>query len=210
MGYAIRITSRAVNVVSGADQTQGTIAAEATGVRAGGLRSKFTGSQLHSRKTSAGRVVRQGNGWVVENSGGQAPFGSPASGGFTPPSRPASMYGGSSYSPYPASPNLAPPSINGSASVPSSPALVHPSIGLGINPPPFGPSPSVFPTAATMGSPYAPSSPGSAPPPIPRTPSSGYGHFPPTPNNLAPGNGISFPPPSARDRKISGSGKKDD
>jgi len=29
MGYAIRITSRAVDVVSGADQTQGTIAAEA-------------------------------------------------------------------------------------------------------------------------------------------------------------------------------------
>jgi hypothetical protein len=58
MGYAIRITSRAVDVVSGADQTQGTIAVEATGVRTGsGLRAKFTGSQLHARKSSLARVV---------------------------------------------------------------------------------------------------------------------------------------------------------
>jgi hypothetical protein len=218
MGYAIRITSRAVDVVSGADQTQGTIAAEATGVRAAGLRSKFTGSQLHSRKTSLGRVVRQGNGWVVENPSGPPAFGSPASGSFTPSGRPASHHGGSPYSPYAPSPTLAPPIINGLGSAPGSPSLAPPPlappppppsapiVGLGINSPSFGPAPSAFPTAATVGSPYAPTSPGMTPPPL-RSPSSGYAHFPPTPT----GNGVGFappPPPVDRIRKVSG--KKDE
>jgi len=202
MGYAIRITSRAVDVVSGADQTQGTIAAEATGVRTGSLRSKFGGSQLHSRKASLARVIRQGNGWVVENSSGPPPYGTPASGNFTPSSRPSSLYAGSPYPSY-ASPNLAPPSVNGSSSMPNTPP-----IGLGINPPTFGPTHSAFPTVATMGSPYVPTS-SAIPPPPPRSPSSGYAHFPPTPNP-ATGNGLSFAPPPQIERKSNGTGKKDD
>jgi hypothetical protein len=202
MGYAIRITSRAVDVVSGTDQTQGTIAAEATGVRPGGLRSKFSGSQIHSRKTSLGRVVRQGNGWVVENPIG--PLGTPASATFTPSSRPSSIYSGS-YSPYAASPGLAPPSANGPGPIPGSPG-----VGLGISLPSFGPAHPTLPTApATVGSPYAPSSPGMQPPPPPRTPSSGYAHLPPTPNPVT-GNGLSFAPLPQVDRKSSGGGKKDE
>ena len=216
MGYAIRITSRAVDVVSGADQAQGTIAVEATGVRTGsGLRAKFTGSQLHARRSSLARVVQQGHRWAVENStvGGNAPFGTPppssSAGSFTPASRPPSgIYGGGSpYSPYAPSPNLAPPalSVNGAGS----PGMAQPGVGLGINSPSFGPagagsaapSPSAFPTAATVGSPYAPTSPGMMshshpvpPSPRSRTPSSNYAHFPPTPNP-ATGNGLGFAPP---------------
>ena len=216
MGYAIRITSRAVDVVSGADQTQGTIAVEATGVRTGsGLRAKFTGSQLHARKSSLARVVRQGHGWVVENStaGGNSPFGTPlpsgTAGSFTPASRPPSgIYGGGSpYSPFSPSPNLAPASpVNGAGS----PGMTHSGVGLGINPPSFGPagagagapSPSAFPTA---GSPYAPASPGmmshshpAPPPPGSRTPSSNYAHFPPTPNPATLGFAPPLPPPGGK------------
>ena len=205
MGYAIRITSRAVDVVSGADQTPGTIAAEATGVRTGSsLRSKFGGSQLHSRKSSLARVVRQGNGWVVENPvGGASPFGTPpasSTGSYTPAGRPPPPLGGSSqYSPYATASNFAHPSSGMNGAV-GPPALVPPGVGLGINSPSFGPAvaatPGIaFPTAATAGSPYTPSTPGIPPPPsAPRTPSSHYAHFPPTPNP-ATGNGLGFAPP---------------
>ena len=211
MGYAIRITSRAVDVVSGADQTQGTIAAEATGVRPGGLRSKFSGAQIHSRKSSLGRVVRQGNGWVVENhagGGGGSAVGSPMSAaGFTPPSRPSSMYAPSPYSPYT-------PSTSGfvPGSVPGSPAITPAGVGLGFHTPAYG---AAGPPSAAS-SPYTPGS-GTLPPPPPppRTPSLGYAHFPPTPNP-ATGNGVGFivppppPPPGRRSNENGGGGKKDD
>jgi hypothetical protein len=102
MGYAIRITSHAVDVVSGADQTQGMIAVEVTGVRTGsGLRAKFTGSQLHARKSSLARVVWQGRGSsrTLQLGGGNSPFGTPppsdSAGSFTPTGRPAlGIFGG--------------------------------------------------------------------------------------------------------------------
>jgi endoplasmic reticulum-Golgi intermediate compartment protein 2 len=223
MGYAIRITYHAVEVVTGADQTQGTIAAEATGVRPGGFRSKFSGAQIHSRKSSLGlgRVIRQGNGWVVENPGGGPPsFGTPVSGAFTPSvgSRPSSMYGGGvgpPYSPYSAapSPNLAPPSINGAGSVlPGSPAL-PPGVGLGLNSPAFGQQ-QQQPHAAFLapGTPYMPTTPTMPLLPPPRSPSRGHVHFPST-SNPATGNGAGFPPPPPSERKSSsgnGNGKKDE
>lgn len=191
MGYAIRITSRAVDVVTGADQTQGTIAAEASGVRAGGLRSKWSGSQLLSRKPTGGRVLRQGAGWVVEGTGGPSSSYGPTPMSSTFVGTPTSGYPNSPnpYSPYVTSPShlAPPPTVNGSA--PNSP--LAPSVGLGLGSPAYGPSltprsPNMFPT-----SPYTPTSPGTLSLP-PRTPSSGYGHFPPTPN---PANNGSFPPP---------------
>jgi len=197
MGYAIRITSRAVDVVSGADQTQGTIAAEASGVRSGSLRSKWSGSQLLSRKATGGRVFRQGTGWVVEEVSGPSSFTpTPMSGGFGGTPTSGYVTSPNPYSPFVSSPSLAPPpAANGSA--PNSPPA--PTIGLGLASPAYGPSltphsPNVFPTSATMGSPYRPTSPGTQPLP-PRTPSSGYAQFPLTPN---PANGASFPPPPPR------------
>ncbi|PFH45459.1 hypothetical protein AMATHDRAFT_71676 [Amanita thiersii Skay4041] len=58
MGYAIRITTRAVEVVSGADQTPGIVAAEASGVKVG-LRAKWGGGHLRSRgsRTVSGGAV---------------------------------------------------------------------------------------------------------------------------------------------------------
>ncbi|KAF8224086.1 DUF1692-domain-containing protein [Tricholoma matsutake] len=67
MGYAIRITTRAVEVVSGADQAPGIVAAEASGVKVG-LRSKWGGTSLRSRPKST-RMVPQGSGWVLESNG---------------------------------------------------------------------------------------------------------------------------------------------
>ncbi|EDR04049.1 endoplasmic reticulum-derived transport vesicle ERV46 [Laccaria bicolor S238N-H82] len=59
MGYAIRITTRAVEVVSGADQTPGIVAAEASGAKVG-LRSKWGGGELRARPNT-GKMVPQGN-----------------------------------------------------------------------------------------------------------------------------------------------------
>lgn len=67
--YAIRITMRAVEVVSGPDHSNGIVAAESSGVKIGrGLRSKWAGSELRAR--GSGKMVRQGNGWVMEGSDG--------------------------------------------------------------------------------------------------------------------------------------------
>lgn len=178
MGYAIRITSRAVDVVS-ADPSDGTIAAEASGVRPGGLRSKWGGSQIHARKTSTARVVRQGNGWTVEGAEGAYPS-SPA----------GSAYLGTP-SPY-SSPYLASPGLPAQGSTPGSP---NPAVGLGLG------SPSVYsPSSNGNGNGYAsrPTSAYGMPPRTPsggamppRTPSGGHAYFPPTPNPANGGNGFS-------------------
>lgn len=165
MGYAVRISSHAIDVVTGADRTAGIVAAEATGAG----RKKWQGGEIRSR------VVRQGNGWTVD---GGSPYGSyagtPVSSGFSNPS-----------SPY-----------LGSANGNNTPT------GLGLHSPSFGPAASPrtpsspFPTAATMGSPYANvSSPYLPSPNAPTSPpqTAGlYAHFPPTPNT-ANGAGYGFP-----------------
>ncbi|KAL9714534.1 hypothetical protein Ac2012v2_002848 [Leucoagaricus gongylophorus] len=129
MGYAIRVTTRAVEVVSGADQTPGLVAAESSGVGVS-LRAKWGGSELRARPQS-GRMVRQGNGWVLEGSttgspaygGGGSYMGTPVSAAFSSPAMP---------SPYLSSPvpsPVAPPPPHGPG---------HAS-GLGFSPSTFGP-----------------------------------------------------------------------
>jgi endoplasmic reticulum-Golgi intermediate compartment protein 2 len=117
MGYAIRITTRAVEVVSGADQAPGIVAAEASGAKAG-LRAKWGGSNLRPRPRSA-RMVPQGNGWVLEGSANDSPYtGTPAlSNGFlTPGSVVTSPYVASASSQSPATPGY------GAGLTPSTPA----------------------------------------------------------------------------------------
>lgn len=108
MGYAYRVTVRAVEVVTGNDASQGIVAAESTGVKVG-LRAKWGGSHLRAR---SGKMVRQGNGWVLE---GGTP-GSPAFSNYT---------GTPTSGTYPGSPYVVSPSLTNSAvfppSVPSTP-----------------------------------------------------------------------------------------
>lgn len=195
MGYAVRISSHAIDVVTGADKTPGIVAAEATGAG----RKKWSGGELRSR------VVRQGSGWTVD---GGSPYGSynstPVAGGFSSPG-----------SPYFSNPVV-------SNSTPGTPGSGH---GLGLSSPSFGPSlsprpssatPDSFPTAATAGSPYLSSTPVTASPP---TTAALYSHFPPTPNYAnghGNGNGNGFPQsPKLNGAKHYGNGslggvKKDD
>lgn len=156
--YFVRASMRAVDVVTGADQTQGIVAAESTGVRrkwtGGHLRSR---SGLHGSQTITQRVVRQGSGWVVEGQQG-SPYssyaGTPVTGGGYP---------ASPYSPYlaPGTPAGPPPGTPGGQGV-----------GLGFGPPPrsahgHGPSGSF--------SSLAPPTPGSRPSSMLRTSSPGSG-----------------------------------
>jgi len=198
MGYVVKITSHAVDVVSGADKTPGIVAAEATGVGAG-LRKKWGGGELRSR------VVRQGSGWAVEGGSAYSSYAnSPVGGTFSSPS-----------SPYASSPYSANGTHTPMTGGPNSPNTAHAGggYGLGLNSPSLGPPPSApssamassFPTGATVGSPYLPSSPN--PPPA----NGQYAHFPPTPNPVngvtpfprspipgSPGFASQAPPPSMR------------
>ncbi|TDL25545.1 DUF1692-domain-containing protein [Rickenella mellea] len=194
MGWTIRVGYKVVEVASGADKTPGIVAAESSSVK-----KKWGGGELRSR------VSRQGSGWVVE---GGSPYGSYVN---TPV--------GSSFAPSPAmSPNL------NAHGAPYSPALNGTygggAVGLGISSPTFGPgltnsrfppspapgTPS-FPTAATMGSPYAG---------YPPSPNLGSGSFPPSPMPGSPAfaaQQLAGPAPSAppRGRNVSnGETKKAD
>ncbi|KAI0090214.1 DUF1692-domain-containing protein [Irpex rosettiformis] len=162
MGYAVRIGSHAMDVVTGADKTPGIVAAEASGVG----RRKWQGGELRPR------VVRQGNGWTVE---GGSPYGSyagtPVSGGFSSPSSP--YLGAGNGSSTPAGLGLYSPSFGPPPASPRTPA-------------------SNLPTAATVGSPYStvssPYLPSANIPTSPPQTAGLYTHFPPTPNP-ANGNG---------------------
>jgi hypothetical protein len=179
MGYAIRITTRAVEVVSGADQTPGIVAAEASGAKIG-LKGKWGGSHLRARSIKGGKLVPQGSGWVMEG-GSSSPYATytntPMSTGF-----PASPY--TPHTPY--TPHL----MNNTALSPA--ASPGPSFGLSVsnhNSATNSPNPAFMPLppmvgsggrSPSMGLPYAPSGSG--------TPM--YGQFPPTPN---PANTVGFP-----------------
>ncbi|KII84363.1 hypothetical protein PLICRDRAFT_46260 [Plicaturopsis crispa FD-325 SS-3] len=197
MGYALRIGARTYEVVSGADQSPGIVAAEASGAHR--LRSKWGGTDLRSRT----KIIRQGSGWTAADGNGSPLPSAALSAPYSP------------YSPYLSTPSQTPV---------GSP---RPGVGLGFGPPsPFGPPPArtpntgSFPTAATVGSPYTSSPrpdslyagsprPGSVYGQLPSTPArDSYSIFPPTPN---PANGGGFPstPPPPMGRKVSG-GKKDD
>ncbi|KAI0636321.1 DUF1692-domain-containing protein [Trametes polyzona] len=184
MGYAVKITGHAVDAVTGADKTNGIVAAESSSISKN-FRQRFGSGDLRLRP--ANRVVRQGNSWVVD---GGSPYGSyagtPVSAGFGSPLPSAHP---SPYAPsFPGSPNPAP-------GTPGSAAF---GLGIGASPllAPRSPAPpqsssrplsmvggstpgSPFPTAATAGSPYTPNGNGLLS--TPGTPGL-YAHFPPTPN----------------------------
>ncbi|KAF8814192.1 hypothetical protein BYT27DRAFT_7179799, partial [Phlegmacium glaucopus] len=146
MSYAIRITTRAVEVVSGADQAPG-IAAESSGVKVG-LRAKWVGSELRARPRSS-KLVPQGSGWVME-------------GGSTSP---YSSYNNTPLLTEFPSPGVQSPYINSATSAPSTPNPGTPdSVGLGYpsgirTSTSLGPPPRT-PCSASAGSVHSPLSPG--------------------------------------------------
>ena len=204
MGYAIRITTRAVEVVSGADQTAGIVAAESSGVKIG-LRAKWAGSELRSRPQS-GKLVPQGSGWTMEG-GSRSPYSSytntPATGMFSAnphPSVPNTPnlgsgtglgYPSGTFSPsgFPSGPGSRNPSLNSASLAPPPRTPFTPSSGR-----PYSP----LPTGATQGSSAAPdlSAFGSMPP----TPGVGYAAFPASPNPANGGstNGFHIAPPPVK------------
>lgn len=179
MGYAVRITDRAVEAVSGVDKSQGIVAAEASGVGVG-IRKRLGSADLRLR----------GNRQSWADGGGSAYSsyaGTPVSGAFPSPQfagYPSSPYAASITSPLPSAPPIDRRSSSG--------------LGFGLNSPSFGPAPMTappqgrrspnppsFPTAATVGSPYGGTL---SVPPTPGTSQSGfYSHFPPTPNPVSAG-----------------------
>ena len=206
MGYAIRITTRAVEVVSGADQTPGIVAAESSSVKVG-LRAKWGGSELRARPGSS-KLVPQGSGWVME--GGS---GSPYSSYNNTPLLSGFVSSGGLPSPY----------INSATSAPSTPLPGTPgSLGVGYPSSPFGPIPSPGGIRAsaslgpsprtpgpvartTSGSIYSPLSPRSSTPDpndpivVPSLASSvSHGAYPTSPNTLNEGGFQITPPPPSR------------
>lgn len=168
MGYAIRITTRAVEVVSGADQAPGIVAAESSGVKVG-LRAKWGGGELRSRP-GGGKLVPQGSGWVMEG-GGSSPFPSYNSTGFPSPA-------GLSPSPYISTPSTPLPGTPGS-------------IGLGYPTGSFGPPPSPGIRASTSLGP-----PARTPLPAAHMSSLGSSYSPLAPRSLTPDPNDLMPPSS--------------
>lgn len=201
MGYAIRITTRAVEVVSGADQTPGIVAAESSGVKVG-LRAKWGGGELRSRP-GGGKLVPQGSGWVMEG-GGTSPYSSYSN---TP-------------SGFPSPSGLPSPSPYSATSAPSTPRPVTPgSIGLGLPSSSFAPAPlpggirasaSLGPPPSasrrtSLGSIYSPLAPQSLTPDpndpnvVSNMPSSvSHGAYPTTPLNVPDADGFQITPPPSR------------
>ncbi|TFK21476.1 endoplasmic reticulum-golgi intermediate compartment protein 2 [Coprinopsis marcescibilis] len=193
--YAIRITTRAVEVVSGVDQSPGLVAAESSGVKVG-LRAKWGGSDLRSRTAASNRL--SGN-WTPSS-----PYG-----GF-----PATPHTGS-YSAMP-SPYLS--SNLHTASIPNTPNPATPGLGYPVPPTPGAGS---IRTAASLGPPQRTPSgtyPGSPLPSglsaggdglvsAPNTPGYQYATFPTSPVPVN-GNGTIQPPPTRRTPP--GGPKKDD
>jgi len=211
MGYAVKITSRAVDVVSGADKQQGIVAAEATGVGAS-IRKKWGGSELRSR------VVRQGPGWAVE---GGSPYSSysnsPVNGTFSNGSSPVPspfLNGNSSHTPS-LSPNPPYGNLSSSGVTASSPRI--PSSG-----PPSAVSPAFPNSPPYQGSGLLASGQYAVFPPTPNPVNGGPNGFPRSPIPGSPGfasHQAPPPPPPMMRRESSlrhssngsiGGGKKDD
>ncbi|KAF9525798.1 DUF1692-domain-containing protein [Crepidotus variabilis] len=214
MGYAIKVTTRAVEVVSGSDTTPGIVAAESSGVKIG-LRAKWGGTELRSRSS---KLVPQGHGWTVDGGSPYSSYaGTPVLGAFSP-GVPVSPY----LNPMPGTPQSVPGTPGGIRSAsgglypgppPRSPASFGPRSASGGSNYPSSP----LPTAATFGS-NAP--PGSAPingsqehlgngfengnghglASVPPTPGVGYASYPvpPPPGSANGSNGFSMTPPPKR------------
>jgi hypothetical protein len=227
MGYAIKITTRAVEVVSGADSAPGIVAAESSGVRVG-LRGKWGGGELRARPKS-GKLVPQGGGWTMEGAG--SPYasysGTPVTGAFSPAVQSPYLSAGVPGSPMPgtsASIGLGYPSGTFGPMGPPTPGSIRASTSLG---PPRTPSafssrsPSLgngdgtgYTNGALSPSPYSPlltaATLGSAAPDgnfgsTPGTPAASYATFPSSPNPATNGNGNGFhiapPPPKKTPKK---------
>jgi hypothetical protein len=149
MAYTLRVGAKAVEAVTGPD-APGEIA---VGASSGVQKSKWRGGALHARSGS-GRVVRQGNAWVVE--GAESPYGGSLAGTPTSPYMHSPFSG--SASPGPGSAGFSAGSAGGFGPPPRSPA----SAGLGL--------PGSAPGSPRL-APSAPPTPGGA----------GYAYFPPTP-----------------------------
>ncbi|KAA1467259.1 DUF1692-domain-containing protein [Dentipellis sp. KUC8613] len=159
--WAVRVSSKAFStIVPDEDDLEPPASANSTG-----LRSKWVGGHLRSRPSGSGKVLRQGNSWVVE---GGSPYtsyaGTPTS--AAPP-----------YSPY--SPFSATHSRSNSGAVPPPPMSARSvsggstgaGLGVGVSSP--GPGTGTFPSGASLGSPFlGPNSPAATP---------SFAHFPPTP-----------------------------
>ncbi|KAJ7112848.1 DUF1692-domain-containing protein, partial [Mycena crocata] len=210
MGYAIKVTTAAVEAVTGesAGEITPTVVASSSS-----LRTKFSGASLRSRPKS-GRLVPQGSGWVMEGGPGSpavyggSPYGTPTSASFPPPQSPYVASPNGPYTPSsPYTPAGAPPSQPGT-----------PGVGLGFPPSTFGPGPPP-PMSARSSSGLAPRTPGGLASPrplsgqgmpgsVPGTPQ--YGIFPPTPGPGA-GFNVGTPPPPPQGKRMSSNGgpKKD-
>ncbi|KAF9006770.1 DUF1692-domain-containing protein [Hymenopellis radicata] len=182
MGYAIRVTTKAVEVVAGTDDSASLVASEASGAKVGkGLRSKWGGGEIRSRT----KIVRQGSGWAVDGAGyagspvpgygsySNTPAGSPFLGSQPVYSNPGTPSIGSFSSPG----AFGPHSPNPRSAVPPPPSRGMRTSSLGIDS-----------AVATAGSPFESA-------PIPGTPS--YAMFPPTPNPAMGGGFPMGPPPGA-------------
>lgn len=189
MGFAIKVGSKAVEVVTGPDTSTGIVAAEASGVQ----KSKWRGGNITSRSGSSGsRVLRQGNGWVIE--GSDSPYGGSLGG---TPSTAQSPYLNTPYgspfptSPFPASPAAFGPPPRSNAGTPLMSPAVGSGQGLGFGSPAMQRSDSgngyLAPSSApnTPGVGYRDS--------VPLTPA-GYSVFPPTPAPNGAGFGGPQPP----------------
>ncbi|KIY66202.1 DUF1692-domain-containing protein [Cylindrobasidium torrendii FP15055 ss-10] len=171
MGYALRVTSKAVEVVSGAEDP-GLVSAEASGAKVG-LRTKWGGGEIRSRQ----KIVRQGSSWE--------------SGSYSP--GPASAYSPSPYTAYNTTP-VGSPFIQQSSYLGTPGQSQSPYF-------PGTPNSSMFGPPPTGRAPPPPPSRGGVPPngpptglgvfaanPLPGTPS--HSIFPPTPNPI---HGGGFP-----------------
>ncbi|KAJ3725304.1 hypothetical protein C8R42DRAFT_718784 [Lentinula raphanica] len=191
MSYAIRITTHAVEVVTGSEDE--VIVSAITSGAKGGLRSKWGGGEFRAR----GKMIRHGSGWTMDSNPGSPALGSGHGSYANTPLL-------QSFSPA-ASPYLASPSFN-SPTIPSSNPGT-PAIGASF-PASSRPSSMYHSKTPSMSSGLAPTSAaslllgssslgGADPPSITGTPL--YSNFPLTPNP-ANGNGSGFPvsPPSKR------------
>jgi len=174
MGYAIRVTTKAVEVVVGSDNSSDLAAAESSSVKTG-LRAKWAGGELRSRKGPSN------GGWVVENNQAYAGYGgTPTSATFSPMSgaagspylhSPAVLTGSGPGSP--AIPSYAPPlsSRTASGGFPASQLAPPRTPGYPSSPLPYPPSPSPYSPHPSAG--FGADVHGSAP----GTPASAYGTY---------------------------------
>ncbi|KAF9650210.1 DUF1692-domain-containing protein [Thelephora ganbajun] len=170
VSYAVRVGAKAIDVVTGTDQSSGLV--PPTPTKVSGARPKWAGGDIRARGKGSGstRVVQQGNGWVVEK---DSPYGSPYNSPYLGTSNSALPSPYLPNSPGTPSFGLAPSvprsSFGPVSPVPPSPGTHLPSINA---PPPYSPGVSYTPSLLSRST----SNPGDT---APGTPS--YSHFPPTP-----------------------------